>query len=166
MLEPMVLEHLVPDPLRVVARLELAPTRRTRRTAAAAIVGTRAWSPAVIAPAVEMVALAAPALPPIPGVRSPATFVIVTAAVVAPLSVHLVTVDAVAPSAAPLITRATSHCKVRDVGCNRQISATGNSMSGVKLGKRTRMIPLDVRPWEERLRDVGKARNIPDKNSE
>ena len=92
MLEPMVLEHLVLDPLRVVARLELAPTRRPRRTAAAAIVGVGAWTtgPAIIAAAVEMVALAAPALPPISCVRSPA-IVIVTAAVVAPPPVHHVT---------------------------------------------------------------------------
>ena len=99
MLEPLVLE-----PLRVVTRLELAPTRRTRRTAAAAIVGARAWStgPAIIAPAVEIVALAAPALPPIPGVRSPAIFVIVTAAVVAPPPVHPVTAVAVAATTAPV----------------------------------------------------------------
>ena len=91
LLEPLALEHLVLEPLRVVTRLEPAPTHwRRRRTAAAAIVGAGAWStgPAVIAAAVEMVALAAPALPPIPGVRSPATVVIVTAAVVAPTAVH------------------------------------------------------------------------------
>ena len=106
------LEHLVPDPLRVVARLELAPTRRTRRTAAAAIVGTRAWSPAVIAPAVEMVALAAPALPPIPGVRSPAIVVIVTAAVVAPPPVHTVTEVAVAATTAPARTLIRPHANL------------------------------------------------------
>ena len=38
----------------------------------------------IIAAAIEMVAPAAPALPPIPGVRSPAIVVIVTATVVAP----------------------------------------------------------------------------------
>ena len=92
MLEPLVLE-----PLRIVMRLELVPTRRPRRTVAAAIVGTRAWStgPAIIAAAVEMVALAAPALPPISCVRSPAIVVIVTAVVVAPPPVHHVTAVAV-----------------------------------------------------------------------
>ena len=102
MLEPLVLE-----PLRVVTRLELAPTRRPRRTAAAAIVGARAWStgPALIAPVVEMVARAAPAWHPIPGVRSPAIVVIVTATVVAPPSVHPVTAVAVAATTAPAAGR-------------------------------------------------------------
>jgi len=110
-LESLVLGPLVLELLRVVTRLELAPTRRPQRTgAAAAIVGAGVWTtgPAVIAAAVEMVALAAPALHPIPCVRSPAIVVIVTAAVVAPPPVHPVTAVALAPSAAPLIGRATS----------------------------------------------------------
>ena len=65
--------RLVLDSLRVVACLELAPTRRPRR-AAAAIVGAGAWTPATVTPAVMAVALAAAW---IPGVRSSAIFVIV-----------------------------------------------------------------------------------------
>ena len=65
--------------------------------------GAGAWTtgPAVIAVAVEMVALAAPALPPISCVRSPAIVVIVTAAVVAPPPVHHVAAIAVAATTAP-----------------------------------------------------------------
>ena len=79
--------RLVLDSLRVVACLELAPTRRPRR-AAAAIVGAGAWTPATVTPAVMAVALAAAW---IPGVRSSAIFVIVMATVVAPPPVHTAT---------------------------------------------------------------------------
>ena len=73
--------RLVLESLRVVARLELAPARRPRR-AAAPIVGAGAWitGPAVVAAAIAVLALAV-VWPPLPGVRSSAIFVIVTAAV-------------------------------------------------------------------------------------
>ena len=79
------------ESLRVVARLELAPTRRLRR-AAAAIFGAGAWTPATVTPAVMAVALAAAW---IPGIRSSAIFVIIMAAVVAPPPVHPATAIAV-----------------------------------------------------------------------
>jgi len=94
--------RLVLEPLRVVTRLEPTPTQRPRRTAAAAIVGAGAWTTgqAVVAPAVEMVALAAPARHPIPGIRSPAIVVIVTAAVVAlPPRLHVTAVAVPATAA-------------------------------------------------------------------
>ena len=131
------------EPSRVVTRLELAPTRRTRRTAAAAIVGARAWStgPAIIAPAVEIVALAAQAWHPISCVRStPAIVVIVTAAVVAPPSVHPTAV-AVAPT-----TCQTPETGVprRDDGVPTRLQQTNlcdrQQDVGVELGERTRII--------------------------
>ena len=90
------------ESLRVVARLELAPARRPRGAAeAAAIVGAGAWTTGpviVIIPSVRLVVPCTPAWHPIPGVRSSAIFVIVTAAVVVTLA-HLTTAVAIAIAA-------------------------------------------------------------------
>jgi hypothetical protein len=103
--------RLVLETLRVVACLELAPTPRPWR-AAAAIAGAGKWPPVpvVVAAVVAFVALAAPAWHPIPGVRSSAIFVIVTFAVVASPTVHLATAVAIAATAATRCTtrRATA----------------------------------------------------------
>ena len=98
------------ESLRVVARLELAPTRRQRR-AAAAIFGAGAWTtgPAVVAAAVAVVTLAA-VWPPVPGIRSYAIFVIVMAAVIlAPSTARLETAVAVAAPAATTLSETTDH---------------------------------------------------------
>ena len=100
--------RLVLESLRVVARLELAPSRRQRR-AAAAIFGAGAWTtgPAVVAAAVAVVTLAA-VWPPVPGIRSYAIFVIVMAAVIlAPSTARLET--AVAVAAASRLSDTTDH---------------------------------------------------------
>ena len=104
--------RLVLESLRVVARLELAPSRRQRR-AAAAIFGAGAWTtgPAVVAAAVPVVTLAA-VWPPVPGIRSYAIFVIVMAAVIlAPSTARLETAVAVAAPAATRLSATTDHMK-------------------------------------------------------
>ena len=94
--------------LRAVARLELAPTRRPRR-AAAAIEGAGAWSPspAAAVAAVAVVVLAA-VYYPVSGIRSAAVAVSLVdrataTIIVAPPTVHSVAAVAIAATAWTLV---------------------------------------------------------------